>query len=1391
MKAVIKNLVLFSLLVGLHAYGKNKSFSSSVSLASIGVSSSLANGTSRSVSPSSNGRYIAFESNASNLVSGDTNSATDVFVFDKQTGTTIRASVDSSGAQGNGRSYNPVISGNGQFVAFVSTATNLVSGDTNFCSDIFVRDLVNNVTTRVSVGASGVQADSGSDTPSISNDGRYVGFRSEATNLIGSSDTNDKTDFFIRDTVGGTTSIVSVDTSGALANDHSSEGKISGDGNFFVFTSKASNLVSGDTNQCVDIFLRDIVNSTTSLISKDASSELGNRASTNPDISSDGRYVVFQSHAGNLVANDTNGYSDIFLVDITNSTIERVSLKSGLDQVSSENVNPKVSDDGRFVVFETYANDLDPLDANNQWDIYLRDRTSKLTTLVSSASSVAGNSWSTSGDISNDGKFLVFTSFASNLVSGDMNGRSDVFYRQNLVQDNVVNVFLKDPLVEESGTQDGFEFKRYGDTSSSLTVNYSVSGTATSGVDYTALSGSIVFGVGESSKILQVSVIDDSTVEAPESIKIDITASSTVVPGGAPSATNFISSSEKFTVSVTTDSNIVTEDGGVKGKFTLSRSGGTLGELKIPITIGGSATLGGDYFGISNVLTIPDGQSSLQFQITGIRDDLAEGDESISITLNSGTGYTVGSPSVVNMTLKDSDSIEASVNAIDPIAVEGDSGNPGVFRIKLSASTPVSLPIFYVMKGTATNGVDYPFLSGVATVPANSSYVDVTLSADSDVLTEGIESAEMELVEGPLYRVGIAKFATVLIQENFSLPIVSVEATDAMASEDGTNTGKFRISRTGSTSGALTVNFNVGGTAASGADYSSIGTSAVIPIGYSYVDVTVQGIDDLLAEEDETVILALSATSNYDIDVDKYRAKITIADDDAPVVSVFARSSIASDTLKKTGEFVLVRSGDLSGSLTVNYTVSGSASTANDYNSIGTSATFLPFEKEHSIFVTAKTDNAVEGTKSVVLTLASGSGYSNSSPLIARVAILDNTLIFTNRLMINPNGEIRDASISDDGRYIVFSSTASNISPTVDNNGVSDIFLIDTQLIPGAGGVTRLLTPSGLEANGPSYQPRMSADGRYIVFTTRATNFFLYDQVRNSDVVLFDRVTGVYKLVSGGTRPRSPNDDSEYPFISKNGKYVVFQSSSSDLVDGDTNGVSDIFRFNIDSGELTRANSTTSLPQFANGSFRPSVDESGALITFNSKEQIDGDLDSYQDAILVNINSNSLKRISKPKDGFKNDDDSFNSIITPNGKQVFFQSNASTIIDGDSNGSVDLFQNLVSDELVSAVDIGPEGLASSGVVNFSINDRYATFVSSSQNLGPRLNCRNTVFVKGTYSGYLNEIDYSDPATCKGAVTQSNLSPDGKMISSTVLVKGQLATGAYYDILVSSNPLYFE
>lgn len=332
-----------------------------------------ANDISFGGSLSADGRYVTFTSAASNLVAGDT-SWYDVFVHDHLSGQTSRANVGLAGEQANGTSGGARISADGRFVVFVSDASNLVVGDTNGWNNIFVRDRQSGINERVDLAWNG--ADGNSDSVgalSISADGRFVAYQSLATNLV-ADDTNGKQDIFVRDRASGQTLRASVGTGGTQGNNHSERASLSADGRYVVFRSIAENLVPADTNTAWDIFIRDLVAGLTTRASVSSSGTQANGASDEPSISGDGRYVVFTSQASNLVGSDTTSIPGIFIRDSQGGTTERMSLEPGAQQPNGGSGSPFISPDGRVVAFSSSASNLVSLDTNGCPDVFVHDR---------------------------------------------------------------------------------------------------------------------------------------------------------------------------------------------------------------------------------------------------------------------------------------------------------------------------------------------------------------------------------------------------------------------------------------------------------------------------------------------------------------------------------------------------------------------------------------------------------------------------------------------------------------------------------------------------------------------------------------------------------------------------------------------------------------------------------------------------------------------------------------------------------------------------------------------------------------------------------------------------------------------------------------------------------
>ena len=382
------------------------------------------------------GRFVAFVSRANNLVANDTNMSDDVFVRDRQTGETERVSVGIKG-EVNVASSQPSISADGRFVAFTSRAPQLVPGDTNRARDAFVRDRLTGTTERVSVNSDEQQADQGVGAywpTSMSATGRFVVFTSTSTNLV-SEDTNHTYDVFIRDRSNGTTQRVSVDSNGVEGANYSGPSglAISGNGQYVVFGSHANNLAPGDDNKKLDVFLWERLTGTTTRISVSSDEIQGNKSSSVPAISAGGRYVSFASYASNLVADDTNGASDVFVRDTQTGETTRISVNSNGVQGNRGSVESAISGNGEFVAFESNASNFSGNDvgAVRNSDVFVHELATGMTRRIS----VAIDDQRPDGEsfnpvITASGALIAFSSEATNLINNDTNGLLDVFVRR-------------------------------------------------------------------------------------------------------------------------------------------------------------------------------------------------------------------------------------------------------------------------------------------------------------------------------------------------------------------------------------------------------------------------------------------------------------------------------------------------------------------------------------------------------------------------------------------------------------------------------------------------------------------------------------------------------------------------------------------------------------------------------------------------------------------------------------------------------------------------------------------------------------------------------------------------------------------------------------------------
>jgi hypothetical protein len=612
---------------------------------------------------SANGRFVAFNSSASDLAANDTNGKLDAFVRDLETGVTFLASVNAAGtASGNGATFFPYISADGSVVGFRSTSSDLVANDTNgAATDVFVRNLQTGVTTLVSVNSAATGSGNGqSSAATISADGRMIAFVSTASNLVVNDTNGTVSDLFVRDLQTGMTKLVSVNSAGTgSGNSQSIVPVISADGRFVVFMSTATNLVTqADANRNYDVFVRDIAAGKTSLVSvnKDGTATgAGFSFSTSPfTISANGNFIVFVSQAADLVDNDTNGtLTDVFVRDVAAGVTRLASANaagtgSGNEQSSANEVS--ISADGRFVTFDSVASDLvTGIASMTEQNVFVRDTQQSQTTLVSvnQQRTGGGNKASFSSTISADGSTVVFMSNATDLVANDTNKATDVF----------AYALPRAAACTYSISPENRTSPAAGET---LTVNV----TTQAGCNWTAASNSNFINVtsgasGTGNGTVALSVLSNgSGVPRVGTVTIAGLTLAITQPELVPEVPTigFAQSGFRFSEGAGRALLVVTRTGDQSG--TVSVQYKTVEDpAAVPCFIAnGTAYARCDYATTIDTVTFAPGEASKEIAIPLVDDGHVEGDETVQVTLSQPTGVAVlGTASTATLTIADND----------------------------------------------------------------------------------------------------------------------------------------------------------------------------------------------------------------------------------------------------------------------------------------------------------------------------------------------------------------------------------------------------------------------------------------------------------------------------------------------------------------------------------------------------------------------------------------------------------------------------------------------------------------------------------------------------------------------------------------------------------------
>ena len=834
------------------------------------------NGVSKFPSLSNDGRYVAFVSNAGDLVFNDHNNVDDVFVRDMQTGTTTLASVSAlHGASGSNDSPSGTISANGRFVVFGSNAIDIAPNDTNGWRDVFVRDMQAGVTSLVSVNSAGTATgNNSSDLAGISADGRFVLFTSAANNLV-SNDTNTVYDIYLRDMQTGTTRLVSINSAGTASGNSGSFGPaaLTPDGRYVLFVSLASNLAPNDGNSQQDTFVRDMQTGTTLLVSlNQTGTAAGNAGTGGGIITADGRYVAFTSLASDLAPNDTNTYNDLFLRDIQTGTTRLVSLNSaGTESGNSHSTTPAVntvSADGRYVAFISRASNLAPNDTNNinNYDVFVRDMQTQMTTLVSRniAGTASGNGNSVSPLLSADGRFLAFTSNANDLIANDNNGfMNDVFLFDVQQSPTQEQLQFAAPIynTNESGMTATITVNRVSGVTGTITTTYATgSGTATPGSDYTPVTGTLVFAPEENSKSFTIPVLEDSVNEATESVSLSLS-------GNSSRAALMIQDNDLLPALTVNDVSITEGNSGLSyARMTVTLTPASEQTSSVLFgTVPDTASPNEDYAPVYGSLTFAPGETTRTVDVPIIGDTKFETDESLKLFISTPVNATIADDRGVCTIIND-DSSALSITLEDAVLIEGDNGTMNMgFKARLSAPSNLTIGFSYttVPTGSATQDVDYGWVGGGGGFWPGQTQTTLVVPIKGDLIDEPDETFIMRIAQPNNGAVIVRNEATGTITDNDPEPSLNINDVRVTEARNGTYAAVFNAKLSAPSGKTVTVNYATSdGTAIGGQDYQPLSGQLTFGPGQTSKNIIVLVEADALEEGDETFILNLTDVAN-------------------------------------------------------------------------------------------------------------------------------------------------------------------------------------------------------------------------------------------------------------------------------------------------------------------------------------------------------------------------------------------------------------------------------------------------------------------------------------------------------------------------------------------------
>ena len=542
----------------------------------------------------------------------------------------------------------------------------------------------------------------------------------------------------------------------------------------------------------------------------------------------------------------------------------------------------------------------------------------------------------------------------------------------------------------EPSTAGTFTIKRDGDLTEALVVNYNLSGTATNGVDYTTLSGTVTIPAGAASTRISVSPKADTLLEGDESVILTLTDSISYDVGNPGAATLTIRDAQKSTVTVVTTVDKVFEQGDVPGQFTVTRTGSS-GDLAVYLAVSGTALSGADYVPIDNPVVIPDGSSSTTIDVIPFHDLILEPSETVILTVLPNTNYDVGTPATAKLDiLDDGTSQVVGVGFCFATTAIVESQSPGI-AVTLSQTSSVPVTVDYRVIGGTAPASRYSLPPGTLVIPPKNSVALIPLKIINDGMVEPPQTIRVALFNPTNATLDAIKIHTYTILDD-DICSISVTSTVPNSAETGPVAGNFRILRAGSTNANQMVYFQITGSASAPTDYAPLGNSALIPAGATFVDLPVTPVDDQTMEFPQTVVLTLTSATNASI-LAPSTATVTINDNDTnrlPIVAITTTNHPYAIEGGSNGEFFFTRSGGTTNALTISFTIGGTAAAGTRYLALSNSVIIPAGQTTAALPVVAIDDNLVEGEQTVVVSLVEGNSYRAAYPAFATVTVQDN-----------------------------------------------------------------------------------------------------------------------------------------------------------------------------------------------------------------------------------------------------------------------------------------------------------------------------------------------------------------------------------------------------------------